>query len=164
METRSQLARKPEKNASRGAALPQPASTCIGQVHDLSRRLRWQCDCGAVSSSTILAVDTEPDLLVTYYRLLTREGYRVVTATSRTLGLLALDREPPDLVIVTLSLRDGNGLDVIRAARDRQTPAAAILISRFSADTGAADGPRLPNLQLGDAVSEEPELTGRAPR
>lgn len=82
--------------------------------------------------STVLAVDSEPDLLVTYYRLLTREGYRVITAPSRTRGLLALDRESPALVIVTLSLRDGNGLDVIRAARELEAPAAAILISRFN--------------------------------
>ena len=84
--------------------------------------------------STILAVESEPDLLVTYYRLLTREGYRVVTAPSRTHGLLALDREPPDLVIVTLSLRDGSGLDVIQAARELEPPAAAILVSRFTVE------------------------------
>jgi DNA-binding response OmpR family regulator len=82
--------------------------------------------------STVLAVDSEPDLSVTYYRLSTREGYRVITAPSRTRGLLALDREPPALVIVTLSLRDGNGLDVIRAARESEAPAAAILVSRFN--------------------------------
>lgn len=82
--------------------------------------------------STVLAVDSEPDLLVTYYRLLTRQGYRVITAPSRTRGLLALNREPPALVIVTLSLRDGNGLDVIRAARELKVSAAAILVSRFN--------------------------------
>lgn len=86
----------------------------------------------SVVVSTVLAVDSEPDLLVTYYRLLTRQGYRVITAPSRAQGLLALDREPPALVIVTLSLRDGNGLDVIRAARGSEAPAAAILVSRFS--------------------------------
>jgi DNA-binding response OmpR family regulator len=92
--------------------------------------LQWR----VVMKASILAVDSEPDLLVTYYRLLTREGYRVVTAPSRTGGLLALDRERPDLVIVTLSLRDGNGLDVIRAARELEVPAAAILVSRFSGE------------------------------
>jgi DNA-binding response OmpR family regulator len=88
----------------------------------------------SVAVSTIVAVDSEPDLLVTYSRLLTREGYRVVAAPSRIGGLLALDREVPDLVIVTLSLRDGSGLDVIRAARELETPAAAILVSRFSVE------------------------------
>ena len=88
----------------------------------------------SVAVSTILVVDSEPDLLVTYSRLLTREGYRVVAAPSRIGGLLALDREAPDLVIVTLSLRDGSGLDVIRAARELETPAAAILVSRFTAE------------------------------
>ena len=84
--------------------------------------------------STILAVESEPDLLVTYSRLLIREGYRVVTAPSRTDGLLALDRERPDLVIATLSLRDGSGLDVIQAARKLEPPVAAILASRFTVE------------------------------
>ena len=107
----------------------------VGQIPDLSSpsalAARLQ---RSVAVSTILAVDSEPDLLVTYSRLLTREGYRVVALPSRIGGLLALDREAPDLVIVTLSLRDGSGLDVIRAARELETPAAAILVSRFSVE------------------------------
>ena len=84
--------------------------------------------------STILAVESEPDLLVTYYRLLTREGYRVVTVPSRTHALLVLDRERPDLVIATLNLRDGSGLDVIQAARKLEPRVAAILASRFAVE------------------------------
>lgn len=80
---------------------------------------------------TILAVDGELDLLATYYRLLTRGGYRVFTAPSRTTGLVAVERERPQLVISALYLPDGNGLDVIRAARTLVPPAAAIVVTRF---------------------------------
>jgi hypothetical protein len=106
-----------------GSAEMPPSASCAPTVAEEGFRLWEEClTWGGISSLG--------DLLVTYYRLLTRQGYRVFTAPSRTRGLLALDREPPALVIVTLSLRDGNGLDVIRAARELEAPAAAILVSR----------------------------------
>jgi DNA-binding response OmpR family regulator len=83
---------------------------------------------------TVLAVDREPDLLATYYRLLTREGYRVITAPSRTTGLVAVERERPHLVLADLELPDGDGLDVIRAARTLAPPVPAIVVSRFGGE------------------------------
>ena len=64
----------------------------------------------------VLVVDDEDDFLATYERLLRRQGYDVVTATSRAAGLAALAGEPPHLVISDLRLPDGDGLDVVRAA------------------------------------------------
>jgi DNA-binding response OmpR family regulator len=83
---------------------------------------------------TVLAVDDQLDLLATYYRLLTRRGYRVVTAPSRTTGLATVERERPQLVIAALSLPDGDGLDVIRAARMLAPPAPVIVVTRFSGE------------------------------
>lgn len=82
----------------------------------------------------ILAVDEELDLLATYYRLLTRGGYRVFTAASRMTGLVAVERERPQLVISDLYLPDGDGLDVIRAARTLAPPVPAIVVTRFSGE------------------------------
>lgn len=84
---------------------------------------------------TVLAVDDQLDLLATYYRLLTRRGYRVVTAPSRTTGLAAVERERPQLVIADLYLPDGDGLDVIRAARTLAPPAPVIVVTRFSGES-----------------------------
>ena len=39
----------------------------------------------------VLVVDDEDDFLATYERLLRREGYDVITATTRAAGLAALD-------------------------------------------------------------------------
>jgi CheY-like chemotaxis protein len=47
----------------------------------------------------ILVVDDEPDLRITYERLLRRSGYRVVTAGSQHEGLSLVMAEPPRLVI-----------------------------------------------------------------
>ncbi len=82
---------------------------------------------------TVLTVDPQADLLVTYYRLLSRRGYRVITAPTRAAGLLAVEREAPSLVISDLRLPDGDGLDIVRAARSRVPPALAIIVSGVSA-------------------------------
>jgi len=70
----------------------------------------------------VLVVDDETDFLASYERLLRRQGYEVITATSRAAGLDAVRAAALghrlDLVISDLRLPDGDGLDVVRAARD----------------------------------------------
>jgi DNA-binding response OmpR family regulator len=79
----------------------------------------------------ILVVDDEADLVVTYERLLRRRGYSVVSARSCRDGLLVVEREPLALVIADLRLPDGDGLDLVRAARRTPTPTPAIVVTGF---------------------------------
>ena len=80
----------------------------------------------------ILVVEDEADLAVTYDRLLRREGFRVVTAASRGEGLKALESAPPALVIADLRLPDGDGLDILRAARARDPQVPVIVVTAFA--------------------------------
>jgi DNA-binding response OmpR family regulator len=82
----------------------------------------------------VLVVDDEADFLATYERLLRREGYEVVTVTSRAAGLAALAGEPPHLVISDLRLPDGDGLDVVRAAHAARDPLPVIVVTGYSSD------------------------------
>lgn len=79
----------------------------------------------------VLVVDDEADLRVTYERLLKRQGYRVVCAGSRRQGLWLLQAEPLALVVSDLRLPDGDGLDVVRAARASSVPTPAIVVTGF---------------------------------
>lgn len=79
----------------------------------------------------VLVVDDEADLRVTYERLLRRQGYRVVCADSRRQGLSLLESEPVALVVSDLRLPDGDGLDVVRAARTARVPAPSIVVTGF---------------------------------
>jgi len=79
----------------------------------------------------VLVVDDEADLRVTYERLLRRQGYRVVCADSRRQGLSVLSSEPVALVVSDLRLSDGDGLDVVRAARTSPVPTPAIVVTGF---------------------------------
>lgn len=89
----------------------------------------------------ILVVEDERDLAVTYDRLLRREGYRVVTAGSQVEGLKAIEAAPPALVIADLRLPDGDGLDIVRAARAR-TPQIPVIVVTAFASRAARDAAR----------------------
>ena len=79
----------------------------------------------------VLVVDDEADLRVTYDRLLRRQGYRVVCADSRRQGLFILESEAVALVVSDLRLPDGDGLDVVRAARTAPVRTPAIVVTGF---------------------------------
>jgi two-component system response regulator PrrA len=82
----------------------------------------------------VLVVDNEADFLATYERLLRRQGYEVMTATSRAAGLAAVAGERLDLVISDLRLPDGDGLDVVRAARGVPDPPPVIVVTGYPSD------------------------------
>jgi DNA-binding response OmpR family regulator len=83
----------------------------------------------------ILVVDDEADLLATYERLLRRRGYRVDAAGSKAAGLYIVQRIPPDLVITDLRLPDGDGLDVVRAARARPLAPPVVVVTAYPSET-----------------------------
>jgi len=71
-------------------------------------------------SAVILVVDDEHDLATTCERLLKRGGWLVTTVGTRGAALDTLTASaPPALAIVDRYLPDGDGLDVVRAARAR---------------------------------------------
>lgn len=86
----------------------------------------------------VLVVEDEADLLATYERLLGRQGYEVITATSRADGLAAVraatEKHRLDLVICDLRLPDGDGLEVVRAARGTADPPSVIVITGYPSD------------------------------
>src|SRR6266498_4771827 len=92
----------------------------------------------------ILVVDDEADLAATYERLLRRQGYRVVSAGTLQAGLRVIETEPLRLVIADLRLPDGDGLDVVRAARALPAPVpvlvATVLGSRETRQAAIAAG------------------------
>jgi two-component system NtrC family response regulator len=92
----------------------------------------------------ILVVDDEADLATSYERLLKRQGYRTVSVGSRGAGLAALATQPWRLVIIDLRLPDGDGLDVVRAARGLPDAppvlVASVLGSRATRESATAAG------------------------
>lgn len=83
--------------------------------------------------SCILVVEDEPDLAATCERLLRWQGHHVVRAGSRQTALWAICAETFALVIADLRLPDGDGLEVVRAARKTSTP--VIVFTGFASET-----------------------------
>ena len=107
------------------------AHAAAERVLSVIQRLAGSERRGVTMPRRVLVVDDEADFLATYERLLRREGYDVVTVTSRAAGLAALDGEPPHLVISDLRLPDGDGLDVVRAAHGGRDPLPVIVVTGY---------------------------------
>jgi two-component system KDP operon response regulator KdpE len=75
-------------------------------------------------------VDDEPAILATMAPLLRARGYDVSTATSGHAALDAVDRQPPQLVILDLGLPDLDGVDVCRRIREGRPVPILVLSAR----------------------------------
>ena len=87
-------------------------------------------------AAPILIVDDEADLVATYERVLRRKGYRVISAHTLTDGLALIDHQPLRLLITDIRLPDGDGLDLVRAARRLPQPPPAIVVTGFASRAG----------------------------
>ncbi|HKQ62400.1 MAG TPA: response regulator transcription factor [Candidatus Polarisedimenticolaceae bacterium] len=83
----------------------------------------------ARSRARLLVVEDEPDIGAVLEHALTREGHHVVVSSS---GAEALERcrlEPPDLVLLDLTLPDMGGLEILKQLRqDAATARTRVII------------------------------------
>ena len=118
---------------------------------------------------TILIVDDEHDLATTCERILRRRGWTVVIANGREAALTILARSPRlALLIVDRQLPDGDGLEILRAARARGTPVivatgyGSAATRRLALDEGAAGFLAKP-FYARDMLKLVDSITGGAP-
>ena len=78
----------------------------------------------------ILIVDDEPSILATMAPLLRARGYEVATATTGQGALDAVDRHPPQLVVLDLGLPDLDGAEVCRRLREGRAIPILVLSAR----------------------------------
>jgi two-component system KDP operon response regulator KdpE len=81
-------------------------------------------------AARILIVDDEPSILATMAPLLRARGYDVSTATSGHAALEAVERQPPQLVILDLGLPDLDGIEVARRLREGRAVPILVLSAR----------------------------------
>jgi len=84
---------------------------------------------GQGGPGVILVVDDEIDLATTFTRLLGRHGYRALAVGSCDEARAAMRDEVPVLVVSDVRLPDGDGLDLVRAARAQMPPIPAIVMT-----------------------------------
>ena len=79
---------------------------------------------------TILVVDDEPNIADLIELYLSREGYRVVKATTGEGGVCAVGEHRPRLVVLDVGLPDVDGLEVCRRLRLTSTIPVIFLTAR----------------------------------
>ena len=81
-------------------------------------------------TARILIVDDEPNILATMAPLLRGRGYEVSTATTGHAAIEAVDRQPPQLVVLDLGLPDIDGIEVCRRLREGRAIPIIVLSAR----------------------------------
>ena len=71
------------------------------------------------------------------------DGYRVTVAPDAAAASHALAAESPDLIILDLMLPDGNGYDVLRTVRERDSVTPVLLLTALSEEAHKVRGFRL---------------------
>src|SRR5690349_10915437 len=94
------------------------------------------------SAGKVLVVDDEPVNVDLLSRVLSRDGYEVISAPNGALALEAVDRDHPDVVLMDINMPGVGGLEACR--RLKRHPATrllpVILLTGLSRATDRIDG------------------------
>lgn len=78
---------------------------------------------------TVLLIDDEPDVLITFSEYLDGCGYQVMTALDGETGLTMFEQSAPDVVVTDLRMPGLDGFQVIRAIKSRSPHTAVIVLT-----------------------------------
>jgi DNA-binding response OmpR family regulator len=104
----------------------------------------------------VLIVDDDPDVVDACRMFLERSGYRVSAAYCRREGLEAIERDPPDLIVLDVMMeRADDGFAMARELRAAGFDRPIVMLTSVSTATGVACGPH-PEMVPVDAFLEKP--------
>src|SRR5579872_3159809 len=83
------------------------------------------------SAGSVLIIDDEAGIRESLQILLEMEGFHVETAEDCANGLLQLEQNTYDLVLLDFALPDGNGLDLLNQIHEREPQLAVIMITAY---------------------------------
>ncbi len=109
----------------------------------------------------LLVVDDEPAARTTLALLLRKRGHRVAEAPDVSGATKQLAEETFDLVVTDLRMPDGDGLDVLQAARAQADPPEVILLTAYAEWKSAKEAIRLGALDYFEKAHEPDELYHR---
>jgi DNA-binding response OmpR family regulator len=91
----------------------------------------------------ILLIEDNPGFADGLRQNLEFDGYRVTLAADVASSARAISADPPDLIILDLMLPDGNGYDVLRTIRERDSVTPVLLLTALSEEAHKVRGFRL---------------------
>jgi DNA-binding NtrC family response regulator len=93
--------------------------------------------------STILIIDDDDQLRRSFERLLTEEGYTILSAPSGEAGLKVLRSQVPDLVILDMRLPGMNGFDTFKAIHDMESKLPVIIMTAYGTTETAIEATKM---------------------
>ena len=93
--------------------------------------------------STILIIDDDDQLRKSFHKLLTEEGYTVISAASGESALTLLKEELPDLVVLDLRLPGINGIETFRAIHQIEPKLPVVIMTAFGTTETAIEATKL---------------------
>jgi len=112
----------------------------------------------------ILLVDDEPSARTTMALLLRKRGHRVIEAADVGAATKALADAAVEVVVTDLRMPDGDGLDVLRAAKAHCPEADVILLTAYAGWESAKEAIRLGAFDYFEKGREPDELLHRIER
>lgn len=91
----------------------------------------------------ILVIDDESIVRMSCSRTLTPEGYLVTLASSGNEGLELLEKEAYSLILLDLKMPDMDGIEVLRAIKEKWPDMKVIMITGYSTVETAVQALRL---------------------
>ncbi len=93
--------------------------------------------------STILIIDDDDQLRISFERLLKEEGYAVRTAASGEAGLRMVSETIPDLVLLDVRLPGMNGLETFRQIHQLEQKLPVIIMTAFGTTETAIEATKM---------------------
>ena len=94
-------------------------------------------------TTRILVVDDEVSMTDFLRLLLEEEGYDVSVASSMTEGRAQIGSQNFDLVLCDIMMPDGNGLDLLKEVKARDTRSSVIMMTAYTSTKSAIEAMRL---------------------
>lgn len=101
---------------------------------------------------SILVVDDDPGMVDTLTDILEAVQYRVFTAASGRTAIAELGETPPDVVLMDIQMPGLNGVQTLRAIKDRSPGVPVIMMTAYTRDELVHEAERL----SGRAVLRKP--------
>jgi DNA-binding response OmpR family regulator len=79
--------------------------------------------------ATVMVVDDEPGVGLLFEKILSEEGYRVVTETSGRRALALAAAAPPDIILLDIVMPDLDGIATLRELRRQGHQGTVILLT-----------------------------------
>jgi two-component system response regulator AtoC len=86
---------------------------------------------GQAKSTKVLVVDDEPLVRRSIQRLLSDDGFEVLTASTAAEGIAVFEETRPQVVVLDIKLPDGSGLDVLPRLHRIDSSVQVVIITAF---------------------------------